>query len=298
MKKRLMNGLLIICIIGFTNVSAQDLIVTKKNDSINAQITKTKKEFTYFRFVKDGEVRSTLLSKYDIKELKKGFYATSDIPEEYIKKTKKDYTPFSFGIQAGYGYMVGRVSNDYDKVVRDHYMALKSGINFTTNFHYFFSESIGLGLKHSSFFSSNAEENISTTFNDNPNVQEIGLKNDIYVNYLGLSLANRFKFGDEERHQLFMGFGLGYVNYKNKEQAGTRFINSKGETLGVNYDFGYNYKLNKNILLSIELSYLMGNIRELEVEENGETTVVELNEDNIQSLHRVNISAGLRFELN
>ena len=82
----------LVCVFMFTNVLpilSQDLVVTAKNDSINAQIIKEKNEMLHFYFLKDGEVRKTLLPLSEVAYYDKHYFLTVEvqkrIPELRIK---------------------------------------------------------------------------------------------------------------------------------------------------------------------------------------------------------------------
>ncbi|MGY5351818.1 outer membrane beta-barrel protein [Wenyingzhuangia sp. IMCC45533] len=282
----------------FSSSFAQDLIVTKKGDSINAQITKINKVYYYFRFVKDGEVRNTLLPKEEIKELKKEYYKVSEIPNNYKRKVDKDFSRFRFALQGGLGYRTAKTFSGFGPSLKKHIDELKSGVNFGGDFYYFFGESIGVGLKYSRFYSSHVTQDILIVYDDNPGVTEFGIKNTIQTNFIGFSLASRYNFGSTEKHQLFLTFAPGYLSYSDDEQSGNRSFKITGDTIGLNYDFEYNYNIYKNLFLGVQLSYLTGALNEVEIEENGVKRKRELDGDNKESLNTFNISVGLRLELN
>lgn len=273
----------------------QDLIVTQKNDSINAKITKEKKDLVYFTFVKNKEVRRTLIAREDIKYLQKEFYKKSEIPKNYKPKSSRDYPRFSIGVQGGFSNRTAKLSRGLDPSVKSHFRALKKGVSFGGDFHYFINDYLGLGIKYNKFFSNNVERDFFV-LDDRPNVQEWGIKDNIHIIFVGPSLATRLYFGSKEKSQLLMAMSIGHMSYRDEMQIGNRFINSTGNTLGVNYDIEYAYNIYKKISIGLQLSYVAGALNSLDVEENSISRKVDLKEEK-ESLSRLNFSLGLRLEI-
>ena len=296
MKTTLLNVLAITVLM--TNAAiAQDLIVTKKNDSINASITKVKKEMIYFLFMKAGEVRNTLLPLHKVTTYKENFYKTSEVPSDYKKQRDFKGKRFRIGAEAGFAYRTASIPDGLDAEVEKYLKDLKSGFHWAVNGHYFVNESIGLGLQFNSFYSSNSSNNIQTTFEDGS--VENGIKDNMYISFIGPSLLSRIT-SRNGKNALISGLSIGYMSYKNEEQAGQRFFTTKGDTVGFSFDLGYDIGISNALSFGILASWVTGVINEVEVtEKGGETFTVNLEETigEKESLARINIAAGLQILL-
>lgn len=110
-------------------LSAQDLIITSSNDSINARITKENKNSVYFDFMKDGELRSTLLMRSQIVTYQKGYFDMPDVPKDVKKPTDYNGERWRMSAEAGFGYRLGKIEQDLDPVFRDYLKGLRSGFH-------------------------------------------------------------------------------------------------------------------------------------------------------------------------
>ena len=68
---------------------SQDLVVTKKGDSINCKITKVKKDHIYFTFKHKDEVRNTLLPLTDVKIHQFDYYQIRKLENPRVTKAMK-----------------------------------------------------------------------------------------------------------------------------------------------------------------------------------------------------------------
>jgi len=168
------------------DIIAQDLVVTSKNDSINARITKIKKDILYFYFVKNGEVRSTLLPLKEVQAHQKNFYLTAEVPKDY--KPTNSYTgpKYRIALNGGLSYQTAKTSSSVPDALRDHAKQLKSGYNWGADIHFLTSENLGFGLKYNTFYSSNVENNVNLTLPDNTVLY--GIKDVNYIHFIGPSV--------------------------------------------------------------------------------------------------------------
>ena len=273
-------------------MSAQDLVVTSKNDSINAKITKNKKDILYFYFVKNGEVRSTLLPLKEVQAHQKNFYLTAEVPEDY--KPTNSYTgpKYRIALNGGLSYQTAKTSSSVPDALRDHAKQLKSGYNWGADIHFLTSENLGFGLKYNTFYSSNVENNVNLTLPDNTVLY--GIKDVNYIHFIGPSVL--FKFvSSNGKNAWVSSTSIGYMGYKQEQQTGNRNFTYTAATLGLNLDFGYDIYLSKKLSLGLMVSFVTGSLGEVDLEENGISQAIELDER--ESLSRIDFSAGLRWAL-
>ena len=274
------------------DIIAQDLVVTSKNDSINAKITKIKKGMLHFNFVKDGEVRKTLLPLAEVKVQQKDFFLKSEVPADY--KPKNSYTgpKYRIALNGGLSYQTAKTSSSVPDALRDHAKQLKSGYNWGADIHFLTSEYFGFGLKYNTFYSSNVENNVNLTLPDNTVLY--GIKDVNYIHFIGPSVL--FKFvSSNGKNAWVSSASIGYMGYKQEQQTGNRNFTYTAATLGLNLDFGYDIYLSKKLSLGLMVSFVTGSLGEVDLEENGISQAIELDERG--SLSRIDFSAGLRWAL-
>ena len=274
------------------DIVAQDLVVTSKNDSINAKITKIKKGMLHFNFVKDGEVRKTLLPLAEVKVQQKDFFLKSEVPADY--KPKNSYTgpKYRIALNGGLSYLTAKTSSSVPDALRDHAKQLKSGYNWGANLHFLTSEYFGFGLKYNTFYSSNVENNVSQTLPNNTVLY--GIKDVNYIHFIGPSVL--FKFvSSNGKNAWVSSASIGYMGYKQERQTRNRNSTYTAATLGGNLDFGYDIYLSKKLSLGLMVSFAAGSLGEVDLEENGISQTIELDER--ENLSRIDFSAGLRWAL-
>lgn len=170
----------LVCVFMFTNVLpilSQDLVVTAKNDSINAQIIKEKNEMLHFYFLKDGEVRKTLLPLSEVAYYDKHYFLTVEVPKAYSGASNKTRqgSKIRVALSGGPGFITAPNADNLPPVLENHVNALKKGVHWDVSGHYFFNDFVGLGIKYNGFYSSEAENNIHFIFEDGST--QHGIKN-------------------------------------------------------------------------------------------------------------------------
>jgi hypothetical protein len=277
-------------------LAAQDLIITSSNDSINARITKENKSSLYFDFMKDGELRSTLLMRTQIVKYQKGYYDIPEVLKDIKKPTDYKGERWRMSTEAGFGYRLGKIEQDLDPVFRDYLKGLRSGFHWGASTHYFISEQIALGVKVNTFQSSGSSNQIQTTFPDGG--VEQGVSDDLQIFYVGPSVLTRL-LSNNERNAFIAVLGLGYIDYSNSQQFGNRPVELSAGSFGLTTELGYDIGLSKKISLGISTTGILGSVNTLKVNDNGTTQTINLkeNDSKSESLTAYNLSIGLRIYL-
>ena len=109
MKKYL---ILLALVISGNFLGAQDLIVTKSNDSIKCKITDVKKDYLYFIFEKDNSFQSTLIEKSKVLDYTKDYFPEDNIPKDSLPGYEK-YPRHLIGINGGYSYDPVRIQGGF-----------------------------------------------------------------------------------------------------------------------------------------------------------------------------------------
>ena len=274
-------------------IHAQDLIVTKENDSLNCKITKIKTDNIYFTFMHKDEIRSTLLPMNQVKFHQYNYFKTSVVPADKVIDTQK-YNHFRIAVNGGWSYRLAKIAGNNEPEIQQYQKELKSGYNFGADLTYFISETFGVGFKYSNFKSTNSMDDIYLTF---PNgYTEYGKMSDnISINFIGPFFSTRF-MNANKKNAFLLNFGIGYMGYNNEAVLISNY-SFKGSTLGISWDAGYDIGLTENLSLGVQFSFLQGTLMEYELSNGVITETIKLDNDNYESLSRIDLSLGLRYNL-
>jgi hypothetical protein len=278
-----MKKLNLIIILGFflvICVNAQDLIVTAEGDSLNCKITSLKPGFICFTHVHKGQVRNTLLPFNQVKYYQNDYYETSEV--SIAKNTlANDYTHFRLAINGGWSYRIAKIAEDLPAEFTQYVNELKSGYHYGLDATYYWSETMGIGFKYYNYRSKNE--------------MNIAIKDDISINFIGASIGSRI-FGAGNRSCMIMNVAIGYMGYLDNSVA-YRDLKITGSTVGIGYDFGYDFGIAKNVDIGIQFSAFLGSIQKFKVDYGYYIETIKLEEGSYESLFRIDLSAGLRIML-
>lgn len=281
-------------ILGSINMKAQDLIVTKNNDSISCHIDKVKEEYIYFTFRNNENIEKTLISQKDVQEYKLKFYDEKKYPEKQIEIASENFSHWRFAIQGGYSYHTSKLDKNIPQVFRDYAQKLRGGFHLSADATYFFNKRIGAGLVCSFFHSENSLSNIYVE--DNLGNKTYGeLKDDINILFIGPAFVSRY-LHNKDKNALISKVAIGYARYSNKSVV----VNSyelRGRSVGMLLDLAYEISLSEKIAVGIEVGYLFGNLSKLTISDGENTLKKEFKKDELMSLSRLDFSVGLRLNL-
>lgn len=271
-------GCLFILTIG--NLKAQDLIVTSEGDSLNCQITKQRDGIVYFKFVKDGQVKTTLLPVGKVTSIVQAYYALPDIPRNIVRK-QVGYDKWRYGIHGGYGYRIAKVSDQLSGQSRDYMKKLKSGYMFGGDIHYFPGEAIGFGIKYNI---NKHKRNEGGDFNDN-----------ITMHYIAASFLNRFVLANPS-NSFLLGMNLGFQSYKDKTLAlGIDNMTISGNTAGLGVELGFDRKISRGSALHFGLGFTTATLYKIKVTQGYQINTVKLEKGEYEGLSRLELVVGLKF---
>ena len=251
---------------------AQDLIVTTTGDSLNCKITKQHDGFVYFRYLKENQVKATLLSVNKISSIVQAFYEVPAIPKNLATLRNKDYSKWRYGLHAGYSYRTAKVSDQLTPDYRDYVKKLKSGFVAGADVHGFISETFGLGLKYN--------------LNKYNATQGTDFKDNITMHYIAASVLSRYVLANPESHFLW-GANMGFQSYQDKTMIFGNDVDIKGNTVGFGLEMGFEHKISENSLFHLGLSFTGATITKV----NG----YKLSKEQYESLSRLEIVVGLKF---
>jgi hypothetical protein len=289
--KKLFVILALILIAG--SLFSQDLIVTNEGDSINCKITKVNLDNIYFTFMHKMEVRNTLLPKSGIKTHKFDFYQSSEVPKDRVAGIQ-NYKKFRLALNGGYSYQTAKVAESVPSDFKDYINELKSGYHLGVDATYFFSETLGFGLKYSRFLTSNSINNIYVT--DEEGFTRTGkMSDDLTISFFGPTFSSRL-LNHDKTNAFLMSVAIGYLSYSNDKVIIDNF-KMTSNTMGLSIDMGYDIGLSENLSLGVQISYLMATLTQFELDDGHTKQTIELEEGEYEGLNRIDLSVGLRFNL-
>lgn len=273
----------------------QDLVVLDKGDSLNCKITKIKGGYIYFTFKYENEIRNTLSPVSKIRIYQRNYFEEAEVPADKIKNIESDHQKFRIGIFGGWSYMIAKVSNDVPPDFRDYIRDLKSGYHFGGDAAYFISDYIGFGVKYSMFKTKNQLNNIYTIDTITHLVRTGMLKDDIRVQFFGPSFYTRFNSANKNT-QIITDVSLGYLAYKNNATVIDNFTLTSG-TVGLFWELGADFTIERNLSLGLSFSFILGSLDHYDYDDGKTTKTIKFNEDNLESISRVDLSVGLKWNL-
>lgn len=281
--------ILLLTIISSTAI-AQDLIVTQEGDTINAKITKVKPEMIYFSFKHKGEIRNTMLPLTSVKTHQQGFFETSEVPEDKIVGYDK-FQQYIVTLYGGSSTHTAEVSDNVPDDFKDYTEDLKKGSHFGFDATYYWSESLGAGLKYHQFGTSGRLNNIyiiDTFGNERTGI----LSDDISISFIGPMFSTRFV--NSRNNAFLLNLSIGSMSHTNVGQI-VDPIRTEGSTAGFSFDIGYNHTIAEKLSLVARISSISGILDEINVETGGRTQTLELDNDTSENLGRVDLSVGLSY---
>lgn len=239
------------CLLNST-LSAQDLIVTAKGDSINATVSKIKNGYVHFTFNYKGEIRQTLLPRDEI-EYREGFYSTAEVPEDQLPEPYS-FSRFRVSLLGGLSYLTGRVSEQLPTSLANHIRELKMGSHYGGDVDFFFSELFGLGLRYRLFRTRHENNDIAVLNFQTMQLMRGRLKDDIRIQFIGPALVSHIANSSEKIHVNF-GLSAGYVHFKNLGYLIDESVDITSDSYAIAMDLNVEFMLDKNLALGIGGSY-------------------------------------------
>jgi len=272
---------------------SQDLIVTNNADSLNCKITKIKADYIYFTFNHKGEIRNTLLPLSEVKTHQKNYYSTSLLPNGGVKPTD-NFTHFRLALHGGYSYLVAKVGDNVPSDFQDYIKELKSGYHFGGDISYYFTENLGFGIKYSQFKSSNSISVYSEGIEGNVSYGE--MSDNITTSFIGPMFSVRIQ-NKNKKNAFILNTGFGYMGYSNDSRVILDNYTITGSTIGMIIDIGYDIGLSEQLSLGGQISLVSATLTKYKLTYGNTVETIDLNEDQNESLSRIDLSIGIRLKI-
>ncbi|WP_276131658.1 hypothetical protein [Polluticoccus soli] len=203
-----------------------------------------------------------------------------------------EHPKFRIGLQGGWSYRLAKVSDQVPPGFRTYVEKLKPGYNYGADGSFFFSRALGVGIRYSGYRTSNSMD-IEMLDTATYNLIQGKMSDDITVSYVGPTFNLRY-ISESEIFHFVSTFSLGYLSYTDKTLQITP-LKLQSATVGVVVGAAADFAVHENIFLGAEVSLLTGNLTYYDVEINGTSQHEELPENQYESLSRIDVSAGVRF---
>jgi hypothetical protein len=276
-------------------VKSQDLIVKTNGDMINCKITNIQDSTIFYNYVIKDEMKSKFIHIKQVKSYEYNYYKktviglNSTLNDDLINSN--DFSRLRLALNFGGAYRTVKLSDGLSAVEQDYLDGIMLGYNFSGDLHYYITEQRGIGVKAGLFRASNSIDPISIRIDGNLLTGK--MSDDITITYFGPSYSLRLVHGKNDNCFL-LNFGVGYVNYQNNAVLIDDFVITS-ETLGISWDLGYDWRINKYMSAGLQLSYFYGELTDYYIKKDGNTQHSEYEEGMYESLQRIDFSFGLRF---
>lgn len=283
--------ILLLLLVFIFSASAQDTIITKKGDTISCKITRVSEQYIHYIIA-----QQTARSRIPLEEVE----SFDQVAQEPVQKETiiepidpmdsqvpaeqepsfssldeiENLKTWRFALNGGYTYQFGGYSQhpaSYQKQVR-------SLVNYGGEAHYFTSNTFGIGLKLNQIRTKTSAE---TLFNVS-DVEET-----ISFTYLALSIINR-QSSVYDDNLLYYALSAGLISYVDDGFINGNPYSEEGQTLGVNFEVGYDFLINSNYGIGVNLGINIAHLSTL--------TVNGVNVQNADfSLSRADLTVGFRM---
>ena len=238
---------LILLLIGLVSslavIQAQDFVVTIHRDTLNCQLGRLKNDVYPIKFLLDDEVFEGTIHKDTIM-----FFRRNVFRDMYSNRLRSWYPHVDLGFDAGAAHQVGPFRTDLLKAPNSRTdrsdwsdFKFRTGLSLGTNITYYFSKTIGYGLKY--------------------NYRSL-LGGDVQYQYVGPTMAFRF-WNENRRDHIFLAFSAGYGRVRQKEapvqiELVTRYMEMTANCLAGDVSVGYKHRFSRSISAYVKLSGTVG----------------------------------------
>ncbi len=200
-----------------------------------------------------------------------------------------------FGIHGGYSYMNGKVNPNIPDELNGYIKDAKSGLNLGADAAFFIKKGFGIGLKYHLFRTSAEKKNVPLV-DENENSVTGNISDKISVNYITPTIYLRVMA--QKKHVLYLNLSIGYMYYKNKFQVIDKYTMT-GKDVAFMEEIGYDYRINRNLAIGIQVSHFSGNLIEYKINDGNSTQTFNTADNNISGVDagHFSLSVGMRYYL-
>jgi hypothetical protein len=266
MNKKLLL-LIAFALLAVCQVRAQDKIITIQGDTILCRILSISQTHIHYEQRNGQVVVGKFIPIERVSEYLRSAEAVAyrDLPRntvEILDKKPTSHKIWRAGLQFGGAYLLESTTEDEtamqqlgytEKQASDYAKQYRNGIQFSADLHVMFDESMGFGMKYSFFHTSARTEEIflrgsgfydeNNHYYDIPTFYTFSASEDMYVNYVGLSIVLQQRFGHKQRFLLSGQASFGGAFFRTESRTnltggnvlGTKTIPAATLDLSVDY---------------------------------------------------------------
>ena len=257
LKEKYMQKLFLSLLILFVSlaINAQDIIVTKQNDTIYCKIRKISEKTINYEQKNGYEVIGKFINVEDV-----AFYKQRGKSGSNLSNTRINFNAGGMSLLTGaerqINYLVyqGVPQKDAKRYVNDMYFIT----NFGGGIHHFSKQSVGIGIKYHFMFSRAKADFI---------LSQDGLSNNVliddrtYFNYIAPSIAFQGWLDDRQKMRFTSEIAAGYVYYREEVRQKVMQIPQNslvvGNLFGGNVELGLEYYIKKYLSIGANVGTLL-----------------------------------------
>ena len=197
-------------------------------------------------------------------------------------------------IMGGGGCRLGKAASNTEAALADHAKHTRWGVSYGADASWFFSESLGAGLRYNNLHVGHKTE-VTATYDDGSSRSGL-LEDQINIWFLGPQCSFRL-MNATKKNAFYLTYGLGYIGYHDSAKLIDPYT-IKGGTLGYLAEIGYDIGLSKHLAIGASFSLYNGTLRNVNItESSGEHRSVSLEKDKYEGLGHLDLAIGLRYML-
>jgi hypothetical protein len=297
---------LLIVFLALLEASAQDKIITVKNDTIYCRIVSFTDVAIIYEQNSGAKMKvGKLIPLSDVAE----YHRLSKRIDERVVPEK----PWALSLSLGGANMPWMMNLAINESYEDLYSKLKYGAQFSVSGHYFLSQYFGLGLQYSFFTSGFKGDFLNEVNSQYPTYAYNYLRECFYMNYVGISGQFQQSFGSSKRFFLNETVSCGVLLFRGESQATYNFaqnnggsaisMNSLAESQCVAGSFGLSagYAIRPDMTVGVGVDLLYGRLKTVDSEYRDSQNNSSLNEgvelSEPVNISRLNYAVVLRYTL-
>lgn len=302
MKKQLLSFLLF----GFMSICyvfAQDMIIVDDGREIDCRIISISNERIHFLYyIKGRNIKTSIPTP----QVKKYYLHPRSKPEiqdgiqqaykpQYFDNQDSGYCPLSVVVEANAGWSYRNVGEPPGLSAEwlDMYVKTRKGKNVNLGVSLFYKKRYGLGIKYTNFWSEYNNVKMPYYLQDDV-IGIFPVSNNINMNMVAIGPSYRYP---AIKHKLFLtahARGVWFF-YREKLSITAYDIFARGKTFGADLGVGIDYMLANSVGAGVSFSYLVGEIKQFDVDDDIPEFEELMYQDLTGLMHRFDISAGLRW---
>ena len=297
------------------SAKGQDMIITTDSDTIFCKITRISSNLIYYEQTYNNR---TTVGRFIPREHVWEYFVINS--SSFRSGTNRKTTPFSrwlVGLQGGGAYLVASTAESEKNMqslglpqsqINDYHKQLRHGVYTGASVHYLITSFFGAGLRYS-LFSSTIRMDYALRENNSqlPTFYCMGLKENLYVNYIGPSVMFHHWLGRSHQLSVNEEISIGYANFRDEERLdpyqyvfiseGQYFINTliEGHTMGGGIKAALAYHPSSLLSITANAGLFTAPFFSLKMSTKEWSTTEKFDLKDFLNMSRVEYSLGINF---